>query len=79
MNTGNKIIRMAIMYTKSFDSIVISGFQAKLYPVSFSIDLAKLHKSHRKVNYLASYTWYNTRTESQTSVIYNITFIYLAI
>ena len=32
--------------------IVISGLQAKLYPVSFSFGLAKLNKSHWKTNYL---------------------------
>ena len=29
------------------------AFQTKLYPVKFSFGLAKLHKSHRKINYLA--------------------------
>ena len=35
MNTGNRI---AITYTETVDCIVISGFQAKLYPVKFSLN-----------------------------------------
>ena len=34
--------------TYYINCIVISDFQAKLYPVSFSFSLAKLNKSHRK-------------------------------
>ena len=64
MDTGNKIVRMVIAYTYTVDCIVISGFKAKLYPVIFNFGLAKLRKSHRKIKYLASYAWYNTKDES---------------
>ena len=50
MKTGNKIVRIAITYTYTVDCIVITGFQAKLYSVSFSYGLTKLHKCHRKIN-----------------------------
>ena len=68
MNTGNKIVIIVITYRSATDCIVIPGFQVKLYPVGFNFGLAKLHKSHQKINYLASYTWYNKRTESQKSL-----------
>ena len=72
----NKIVRTAITYTKTVDCIVIKSFQAKSYSVSFSYGLGKLHKSHRQINYLASYSSYNTNIVSQKSLaIIDITFI----
>ena len=48
--------------------MVITGFQTRLYSVSSSYGLAKPRKFHRQLNYLASYTSYNTKVKSQKSL-----------
>ena len=46
------MVKLALCIEFIQNYIVISGFQAKLYPVSFNFALAKLIKSHQKINQL---------------------------